>query len=512
MVKDLRKTLGKLLVRTASQSSTGPVAHINTMRTTAIDILPDDVLLQIFEFCRVGHIPLRSPFPPILEWRRLVQVCRKWRQLIFSSPRRLDLYLFCTCGTPVRKSPGLWPAFPIVIDYINHLYFVKCNLKSLSSNDEKNVNATLEHPDRICYIKLPVTTSLLKHVAQPFPILTHLWLSADPESGPVLPSSFLGGSAQCLQEMYLEGIAFPSLSAFLSSASDLVSISLHRMPHAWYISPEVVASLAALTRLDFLSIGFQPPTFRGQSSSRREEAPLTRVVFPALTFLGLQGTGEYVEDFMAQIDTPRLAAIQIKYSNQHDFQVTQLSRLIGQTQIIEQAHTMGAGVHFYPSSSFVFISALSPGPVENRRISLYIGVSCQACEGLIASQVSHLADALSQTSVVLSKVRHLSLYARTLQPGWQNNMDHAVWLEFVRQFTSVESLRVCDPISGHVADALKDVTAEMAPEILPALHLLHLADKPEGSVEGFIAARQRCGLSPITIANTESEFLRIRYY
>jgi hypothetical protein len=506
MVKELRKTLGRLLVQTPSQSSSAPVTH-KAVRTIAIDTLPDDVLLQIFDFCRVGHIPLRSPFPPILEWRRLVQVCRRWRQLIFSSPRRLDLYLFCTYGTPVRKNPGLWPAFPIVVNYINHLNYVNCSLKSLSTNDENNVNAALEHPDRVCYIKLPVTSSLLKNVAQPFPILTHLWLSAEPESGPVLPSSFLGGSAQRLREIYLEGITFPTLSTFLSSASNLVSISLHRIPQAWYISPEVVASLAALTRLDFLSIGFQSSAFHGQSSSRRREALPTRVVFPALTFFGFQGTGEYFEDLMAQIDTPRLASIQIKYFNQHVFQMTQLSRLIGQTQIIEQAHTMGAGVHFYPSSSFIFISALSHGPVENRRISLYIGVSCETCGGLIASQVSHLADVLSQTSVVLSKIRHLSLYAHSLQPDWQNSMDHAVWLAFIRRFTSVETLRVCDPISGHVADALK-----MAPGILPALYLLHLAGKPEGSVEGFIAARQLCGLSPITIASTASEFLRIRYY
>ena len=34
---------------------------------TSIDILPDDVLLQIFDFCQVGLYPPRSHFRPVLE-------------------------------------------------------------------------------------------------------------------------------------------------------------------------------------------------------------------------------------------------------------------------------------------------------------------------------------------------------------------------------------------------------------------------------------------------------------
>ncbi|KAH9968522.1 hypothetical protein BGW80DRAFT_1337992, partial [Lactifluus volemus] len=35
------------------------------------------------------------------KWHRLVHVCRRWRHIIFDSPRSLDLQLFCTYGTPV---------------------------------------------------------------------------------------------------------------------------------------------------------------------------------------------------------------------------------------------------------------------------------------------------------------------------------------------------------------------------------------------------------------------------
>lgn len=74
-----------------------------------------------------------------------------------------------------------------------------------------------------------------------------------------------------------------------------------------------------------------------------------------------------------------------------------------------------------------------------------------------------------------------------------------------------ETLFVSHPIAGHVADALNDVTAEMAPEILPALCLLYLVDEPARRVEEFITARQLSGLPPVTIStHTQDEFLSRR--
>ena len=285
IVKSLCKKLGKILVRTKSPSSYVPVAPAGSItiihkRKTTIDILPDDVLLQIFDFCRVGHNPLELPFQPVLEWHRLVHVCRRWRQIMFSSPRRLDLYLLCTCGTPVRKNLGCWPAFPIIIDYVNYPDY---SSKRFSPNDEDNVIAALERHDRVRCLKLPVTSLLLGKVAtvtqEPFPMLTQLWLSSKSWSAP------------CLQEIHSEGIPFPTLPILPSSAADLV-VLYHRIPHTEYISPE--ASLAALTKLGDLSIEFQSSTScPNQSSSRRRLAPLMRAVLPALTSFEFRGASEY---------------------------------------------------------------------------------------------------------------------------------------------------------------------------------------------------------------------------
>jgi hypothetical protein len=268
---------------------------------TALD-LPDDVLLQIFDFCllsAVAYDHLQWSSPQVWQWQRLMHVCRRWRLLIFSSPRRLDLYLICKRGTPVRKNLDIWPAFPIVIDYTDHY----SHTNSVSPNDDDDIIAALEHPDRIRCLKLPVTSSLLGKVAtvaqEPFPTLTQLWLevSSEGRSVSVLPSAFLSGSAPCLREIHLLGIPFPTLPTFLSSASDLVDLYLYHIPHTGYISPEaMVASLAALTRLNSLSIGFQSSTSRPDQSGsiRRRAAPPMRVVLPALTVFEFRGASEYL--------------------------------------------------------------------------------------------------------------------------------------------------------------------------------------------------------------------------
>lgn len=64
----------------------------NVGRVT-IDMLPEIALLDIFDF--YGH--------EIDAWHTLVHVCRKWRIIVFGSPRRLDLRLLCTASTPVSE-------------------------------------------------------------------------------------------------------------------------------------------------------------------------------------------------------------------------------------------------------------------------------------------------------------------------------------------------------------------------------------------------------------------------
>ena len=108
----------------------GKSCYGHTLAIT-IDILPDDVLLEIFDWCRMGHDPDQTPFSPIWIWHGLVHVCQRWRQLVFGSSRRLDLQIFCTNGTPVMENLDFWPPLPIAIHYTDQVAFTDGDEDSL---------------------------------------------------------------------------------------------------------------------------------------------------------------------------------------------------------------------------------------------------------------------------------------------------------------------------------------------------------------------------------------------
>ena len=80
-----------------------------------IDVLPDDVLLEIFHFYVDLSQPCYEEKKVTEAWQSLVHVSRRWRNLVFQSPRRLNLRLFCTPKTPARDTLGIWPALPLIV-------------------------------------------------------------------------------------------------------------------------------------------------------------------------------------------------------------------------------------------------------------------------------------------------------------------------------------------------------------------------------------------------------------
>src|SRR5579863_3633783 len=90
-----------------------------------INVLPDDVLLEIFIYVArpqsQAYFNIKGPRYYETQWRTLVHVCRRWRYVVFASPRRLDLRLFCTNRRPVKKMLDIWPPFPIYIYAYQHI-------------------------------------------------------------------------------------------------------------------------------------------------------------------------------------------------------------------------------------------------------------------------------------------------------------------------------------------------------------------------------------------------------
>jgi hypothetical protein len=475
-------------VATAAELMCCPGKPYHDRHITTINMIPDNVLLEIFDLCQ-KHDPHRL----VWKWHVLAHVCHRWRQIVFASPTRLNLQILCTHGRPVRKNLDIWPTLPLVIRYEGYEY----------PTDEDDIIAALEHPSRVCDVRLHITGPQLGRIAtvlqEPFPTLTHLLLWSNDSDTPVLPVEFLARSAPCLQAIILTSIPFPTLPLLLPSTVNLVTLELRHIPQTGYISPEaMVTGLATLTRLTSLYIQFQSPASR---PNRIRPPAAIRTVLPALASLYFSGVREYLEDFVARIDAPRLDAIWIYYFNQLiDFEVPKLSRFIDHPESLKRP--MRCIIEFLAHRVSFRAGASTFIPESLNGFHYHIEV-CIVCEGL-DWQNSHLTQALSQISVVRSNIIH---FAVDFDPEIPESeiIDNIEWSRLLSLFSSVRTMFVPKRFAGHVARALEDTAGAIATELLPALDMLCLKGEAVSSVEKFIAVRRDSG-RPVTFINTETEF------
>jgi len=450
-----------------------------------IDAFPDNVFIEIFEFYLGKDNPDRVLFGDnhYDGWHTLVHVCRRWRCIVFASPRRLDLKLYCTGQRSVNsKTLGIWPELPIVVFSVGMQY----------KEDVTNLIAALRQHNRVCKIYYnQFQDSLLEEFAaidEPFPALTSLHLYTEQQDVPVLPDSFLGGSAPRLRSLELEGIPYPSIGKLLSSTTNLVRLTLWDIPHSGYISPEtIVPCLSMLPRLGSLSLGFRYPRSRVHRESRHPP-PLTRVVFSNLTSLYFKSDVEYLEDILSQIETPMLNGSYFHFFNQLVFDTPLLGHFIRRTETFMTIRT--ARVEF--NSSAVRVTFSRQEMANNDVTTLYSGVLCNPLDW----QLSALPQVLNSFLPSLSTLESLEI--EVSHDDWQGEIEVIQWREFFHPFTSVKIMTLQDEASVRlVVPALRELSGERATEVLPALQNLSLPTSgwsPSGplkeAIEEFIATRQ----------------------
>jgi len=447
-----------------------------------INILPDDVLLEIFD-----HYVILSPY--VSAWHKLVHVCQRWRYVVFDSPRRLDLRLLCKGRTPVTNMLDIWPALPIVI----YDYYI------LPGSGVTNIISALQQHNRVCTIHIEgVPNSLLKEFAamqEPFPALTGLWLWSYDKNAPVLPDLFLGGSAPRLQSLELGRIPFPGLPKLLLSTHHLVTLRIRRIPRSGYISPSaMVTALSTLTSLESLVLGFQNPRSQADRASRRPP-PLTRVALPALTSLEFKGDSEYLEDIVSRLEAPLLGHIHIISFNQLIFDTPLLRHFISRTATFRE--TIRAPI--LCDEHHVQISFYPGNEADEEDLWLELWILCKPLDW----QISSLAQVCSTSFPPFLTLERLDIDIqkdRNSLLKWQDDMEDTQWLELLRPFTSVKDLVLSEASVPFVAPALQGLSGERVTEVLPALQKLFLTGpQPSGPVKEaigkFIAARQLAGCS-----------------
>jgi hypothetical protein len=442
-------------------------------------VLPDIALLYIFEFYVDGYY--------VEAWHALVHVCRKWRNIVFESPRRLNLRLYYK----VKKQEMLdiWPALPIVIEvYVRELW---------SAN---NIIAALEHNNRICELDLSgalgsVSDKVLPALQRSFPELTRLELDCgDETTTPVQPDSFLGGSAPRMQYLFLNCIPFPGLPNLLLSATRLVVLKIQEIPLSGYISLEaLVTALTVLTCLEDFELTFEPPLSFPDQKNRRL-SPQARILLSSLTSFSFIGACEYLEGLIDQIDAPLLDEFTISFFPQQIFDTTRLAQFITRTPNFK-AHAT-AHVIFCDPDALISFSQPFEGVLE-------LGISCKQPDLLFPSLVGLFSSTFSRSFIPFVETLHI-LGGEYPPLEWPDDIGSNQWLELLHPFTAVKDLYIFGELVPYIARILQELVGERITEVLPVLHTLFL-EKPfplvpvQDAIRQFSNARCLAGNTVVVI-------------
>ena len=447
-----------------------------------IDILPDDILLGIFSFY-VDMDPWDDSKTGVEAWQSLVHVCRRWRSLVLSSPRRLNLRLVCTPKTSARDTLDIWPALPLIVEG-------DMSRAILFSRTDNNIVAALRQSNRVCQVFLwGLANWQLKKVMAamqvPFPELTEMRLfTTDEFDGPddepppfiPIPDSFLGGSAPHLRHFELSGIPFPGLSNLLLSATHLVSLSLSNIPFSGYISPEAMVTLlsmlSSLNTLELDCLDFRPPQSRPGLESRSTPSP-KRSILPALDEFHFKGVAEYLEDLVTFIDAPQLDHMHITFFHQIVFDCPRLVQFVNCTPTIRtrdialvKFDDWSTSVAFLPQSGITASLKISISSIEPDR------------------QLSFVAQIGSSSLHPISTVQDLYIEHEYLQPVWKNDaIENTLWLQLLLLFTAVKNLYLSKGFAPRIESALQELAGSRITEVLPSLQNIFV--KGPGPSEPF---------------------------
>jgi hypothetical protein len=395
----------------------------------------------------------------------------------------MNLQLYYIPSIPRKlKSLEVWPALPLLIDGAVH-----------ETSIVDDIVAELEHRDRICQINLESLTlqdeNLWTAMRVPFPELAALNLSMGYLlEGPVLPDSFLGGSAPRLRSFSLSRIPFPGLPRLLLSATHLVNLHLRNIPHFGYISPEAMATcLSTLASLESLQLEFQSQSYTDLKS--RRPSPPSLSVLPSLAKFSFNGANEYLEEFVARIDAPQLYQLWTRFFDDIDLNTPELNQFISRAPALgafDEAYlALGGGRALVRLCSFQhelfgdgMFQVQTFCRVSHRQLSTLVAQIC----ALSSSRIENL---------------YIDMYLGLPPLGWMDDIEDTdlQWLGLLLPFTAVKNLYLSEQISPRLVLALQERTGGRTTEVLPALQnvLLEEFQPSEPVQEGiaqFISARQ----------------------
>ena len=359
-------------------------------------------------------------------------------------------------------------------------------------SEANNIHTALKH-NRVTRIKLEDEGSLLlryslAELQEPFPMLDYLdirdrtnFFYARPPV--VLSESFLGGSAPSLVHLRFGGLLFFGLPKLLLSANNLVDICLWE--DSPYISPEGMAtSLCTMKHLQSLDITFQFDSYGYSHRAGQRPHPITRIVLPALSRLSLKCTEDYVEDFVARLDTPSLELMEISRLSSFESDFSELPQFISRIKALEISDQAQLFTH-------------------NTKFQLKILKKDRAELSLIFMSPSKIVwSAFPPLHFERLEIREDRLMMLSLKMNAESELR-----ELSHRFTAVKNLFLDPNAAVHVADALTTFAEESMTGLFPALQYMYFHEFPllppiQEAFLRFTAARQ-VTRHPVTLREWE---------
>ena len=224
---------------------------------------------------------------------------------------------------------------------------------------------------------------------------------------------------------------------------------------------------------------------------------------PSLTQFQFYGINEYIEDLVAQINTPLLHHLRIKLFSKPHFDISQLNQFVGRVDIFKVLRQVMLEFDSYSNAAQF---SLSEDPVDG--MTLVLPISCIELDFqlLFLEALSCSSSSLLQ----LSSLERLDILIGFAKHGlWDYDTEIIPWLKLLQPFTAVKDLYLHNRFVLHLAHTLQELTGERATEVLPTLQHISMKDYEQPgdayvqeAIRLFITAQQLSGHS-VTVHNWE---------
>jgi hypothetical protein len=409
--------------------------------TVAIDKLPGEVLLEIFDHYRQSfdhQIFFLRVWNNKNGWFKLAHVCHKWRCIVLASPRRLRVLLFFAESTPTRaaalESQSL-SHLPIHVDYSEIVWNASAQTRLISALRYLNrvvriaINGSRKDFDKIC-----------KALDLPFPALLSFELHnmQGNEEHILLASSFMT-SVKSLRHLRLANVRLSRLLPLLSATRALVYLNLTVDTLFWQTrGASLLTHLQRIPHLREIQI-----TTQSRISNHMRKPPITTVSLAELSYFHLSGQCTEIEWFVAGLITPPLRVLRISVvESSPTLHISHLSKLIRVAGIV----FLGARLSF---SGPTLATTMFAPPHATRMVTFKTPSN------------AHLGSALSPMLATLEDVFLCISSPFAFRRPLLRDLAH--WRKFFEELRNVKVLRLHHGLATEVADVLRQPTVDPSP-------------------------------------------------